>query len=114
MNQQLRSTNITDITSLRFNTPGFSSVSGTGYTQIYIRGIGNGSPGPLALLDDITNGGDSIGSKLGSSLNYASAGYDNNGAGLPAAGSGRPSSGAFFNNNSDGDYRGRTCGTCRT
>ncbi len=63
-----------------------------------IRGLGNGSPGSLALLDDVTNGLD----------DNASAGYDNSGAGLPANAAGRPSSGAFFNNNSDGDYRGRT------
>ena len=41
-------------------------------------------------------------------IDNASAGYDNNGPGLPANASGRPSSGAFFNNNSDGDYRTRT------
>ena len=63
-----------------------------------IRGLGNGTPGPLALLDDVLNGG----------IDNASAGYDNNGPGLPAGGSGRPSSGAFFNDNSDGDYRART------
>ena len=63
-----------------------------------IRGLGNGSPGPLALLDDVTNGLD----------DNASAGIDNGGPGLPSNASGRPSSGAFFNNNSDGDYRGRT------
>ncbi|MCG3133618.1 MAG: hypothetical protein HMLKMBBP_00819 [Planctomycetes bacterium] len=62
-----------------------------------IRGLGNGSPGRLALLDDVTNGLD----------DNASAGFDNNGVGLPANASGRPSSGAFFNNNADGDYRGR-------
>jgi type II secretory pathway component GspD/PulD (secretin) len=60
-----------------------------------IRGLGNASPGPLALLDDVTNGLD----------DNASAGFDNNGPGLPANGSGHPSSGAFFNNGSDGDYR---------
>jgi type II secretory pathway component GspD/PulD (secretin) len=63
-----------------------------------IRGLGGSSPGPLALLDDVTNA-------LG---NNASAGFDNGGAGLPANASGHPSSGAFFNNNSRGDYRGRT------
>ncbi len=63
-----------------------------------IRGLGNGSPGRLALLDDVTNGLD----------DNASAGFDNSGPGLPANASGRPSSGAFFNNNSDGDYRTRT------
>ncbi len=56
--ETLRSTNITDITSLRFNTPGFSSVSGTGYTQIYIRGIGNrisvgADPSVALFIDDV-------------------------------------------------------------
>lgn len=40
----LQAVGLTDITSLRFNTPGFSTVSGTGYTQIFIRGIGNRIP----------------------------------------------------------------------
>jgi general secretion pathway protein D len=65
-----------------------------------IRGLGNGSPGQLALLDDVTNG----------LVNNASAGFDNGGIGLPANASGRPSSGAFYNNNGKGryDYRART------
>jgi type II secretory pathway component GspD/PulD (secretin) len=63
-----------------------------------ILGLGGASPGRLALLDDVTNGLDDA----------ASAGFDNGGIGLPANASGHPSSGAFFNNNSDGDYRGRT------
>ncbi len=65
---------------------------------IDIRGIGNGTPGRLALLDDVTNG----------LLNNASAGFDNGGVGLPANASSAPSAGAFYNNNSDGDYRART------
>jgi tetratricopeptide (TPR) repeat protein len=63
-----------------------------------IRGLGGATPGDLALLDDVTNGLDDL----------ASAGFDNGGIGLPANASGRPSSGAFFNNNSDGDFRART------
>jgi type II secretory pathway component GspD/PulD (secretin) len=63
-----------------------------------IRGLGAGTPGQLAVLDDVTNGLD----------DNASAGFDNFGVGLPANANASPSSGAFFNNNSDGDYRGRT------
>jgi type II secretory pathway component GspD/PulD (secretin) len=63
-----------------------------------IRGLGNGTPGRLAVLDDVTSGLDDM----------ASAGFDNNGPGLPAAASSHPSSGAFFDDFSDGDYRGRT------
>ena len=56
--ETLQATNITDITSLRFNTPGFMSVSGTGYTQIYIRGIGNrisvgADPSVALFIDDV-------------------------------------------------------------
>jgi general secretion pathway protein D len=63
-----------------------------------IRGIGNGTPGTLALLDDVTNG----------LVNNASAGFDNGGIGLPANASGRPSTGAFFSNGSKGDFRSRS------
>ena len=54
----LRATNITDVTSLRFSTPGFTSVSGTGYTQLYIRGIGNrisvgADPSVALFIDDV-------------------------------------------------------------
>jgi type II secretory pathway component GspD/PulD (secretin) len=62
-----------------------------------IRGLG-GTKGVTASLDDVTNGLD----------DGASAGLDNGGVGLPAAASGRPSSGVFFNDGTDGDYRGRT------
>ena len=56
--ETLQATGITDITSLRFNTPGFISVSGTGYTQIYIRGIGNrlfvgADPSVATFIDDV-------------------------------------------------------------
>jgi len=65
-----------------------------------VRGLGNGSPGQLALLDDVTNG----------LVNNASAGFDNGGIGLPANASGHPSAGAFYNNHGKGKYdlRGRT------
>jgi type II secretory pathway component GspD/PulD (secretin) len=62
-----------------------------------IRGLG-GNTGTTASLDDVTNGLD----------DGASGGLDNGGVGVPANSSGKPSSGAFFNDNSDGDYRGRT------
>jgi len=62
-----------------------------------IRGLGGDGRGPIANLDDVTNGLE----------DGASAGLDNNSPGLPVASGGNPSSGAFFNNNSDGDYRGR-------
>ena len=56
--ETLRATNITDVTSLRFSTPGFTSVSGTGYTQLYIRGIGNrisvgADPSVALFIDDV-------------------------------------------------------------
>ncbi len=63
-----------------------------------IGGAGGSSPPVMALLDDVTNG----------LLNNASGGFDNSGVGLPANASAKPSSGAFFNNGSDGDYRTRT------
>lgn len=61
------------------------------------RGLG-GESGTLADLDDVTNGFE----------DNASAGLDNSGAGLPAAAGGNPSSGIFFDDGGDGDYRGRT------
>jgi type II secretory pathway component GspD/PulD (secretin) len=62
------------------------------------RGLGGTNPGQIALLDDINNG----------APHFASAGNDNGQPGLPAASSLHPSSGAFFNDNSDGDVRART------
>jgi type II secretory pathway component GspD/PulD (secretin) len=62
------------------------------------RGLGGLTPGTLANLDDVTNGFD----------DGASAGRDNNGAGLPAGAALHPSSGAYFNDGSDGDFRART------
>lgn len=65
-----------------------------------IRGLG-GERGTLASLDDVTNGLE----------DNASAGFDNQGGGTsPAPASGSPSSGVFFNDGGDGDYRGRTEG----
>jgi len=61
------------------------------------RGLG-GEKGSLADLDDVTNGLE----------DNASAGVDNSGGGLPGAAGGNPSSGAFFDDGGDGDYRGRT------
>ncbi len=62
-----------------------------------IRGLG-GEKGTLVNLDDVTNGLEDM----------ASAGLDNGGPGLPVAAAGNPSAGAFFDDGSDGDYRGRT------
>src|SRR5690606_22239142 len=60
------------------------------------RGLGgSGSKGTVAQLDNITNGLD----------DNASRGRDNSGTGDPA---GNPSSGAFFNDEGDGDLRART------
>jgi len=61
-----------------------------------ILGLG-GESGVLANLDDVTNGLE----------DNASLGYDNTGGLQPGPSGGNPSSGVFFNNNSDGDYRGR-------
>lgn len=46
------------ITDLKFETPGFISLSGTGFTQIYIRGIGNNifvgaDPSVATFIDDV-------------------------------------------------------------
>ncbi len=62
------------------------------------RGLGGQNPGTVALLDDVTNG----------SPYNASAGLDNGGPGLPAGASLAPSAGAFYNDGSNGDIRGRT------
>lgn len=62
------------------------------------RGLGGTNPGQIALLDDINNG----------APHFSSLGHDNGQPGLPAAGSLHPSSGAFYNDGSQGDVRART------
>ncbi|MHC4859195.1 MAG: type II secretion system protein GspD, partial [Planctomycetota bacterium] len=62
-----------------------------------ITGLG-GEKGPLVNLEDVTSGLE----------DNASAGFDNGNPGLPVAATSNPSAGAFFNDNSDGDYRART------
>jgi iron complex outermembrane recepter protein len=54
----LQAAGIKDLTAIRFATPGFIAQSGTGYTQIYIRGIGNGvfvgaDPSVATFIDDV-------------------------------------------------------------
>jgi len=62
------------------------------------RGLGGTNGGPLAVLDDVTSGLD----------DNASAARDNSGIGLPAGAATPPSSGLFFNDGGDGDFRGRS------
>ncbi len=63
------------------------------------RGLGGSNGGPLSVLDDVTSGLD----------DNASAALDNSGPGVNAGGAASaPSSGLFFNDGSDGDFRGRT------
>jgi len=63
------------------------------------RGLGGSNGGPLAVLDDVTSG----------LVNNTSAGIDNNGPGVNSGGAALPpSSGFYFNDGSDGDFRGRT------
>jgi iron complex outermembrane receptor protein len=55
--ETLVATGVTGITALRFNTPGFASATGSGYTQIFIRGIGNqiyvgADPSVATFIDD--------------------------------------------------------------
>jgi iron complex outermembrane receptor protein len=57
-NENLAAKGLNSVTDLRFETPGFISQSGTGYTQIYIRGIGNGifvgaDPSVATFIDDV-------------------------------------------------------------
>ena len=56
--QQLISEGIEQISSLQFTTPGFYTDNGVGYTQIYLRGIGNNifvgaDPSVLTNIDDV-------------------------------------------------------------
>jgi type II secretory pathway component GspD/PulD (secretin) len=65
---------------------------------VEISGLGGSGKGPLVNLDDVTNGFE----------DNASAGFDNTGGSAPAPPAANPGAGVFFNNNSDGDYRGRS------
>lgn len=56
--ETLQSKGLESITDLRFETPGFISLSGTGYTQLYVRGIGNNifvgaDPSVATFIDDV-------------------------------------------------------------
>lgn len=55
--EALESTGIDSFTDLRFNTPGYLTSTGSGYTQIFIRGIGNriqigADPSVSTFVDD--------------------------------------------------------------
>ncbi len=55
---ELLASGITTITDLQFNTPGLYVDSGVGYTQLYIRGIGNNifvgaDPSVITNIDDV-------------------------------------------------------------
>src|SRR5262249_24173661 len=55
---------------VKFTTPGFISAAGTGYTQIYVRGIGNGGfvradPSGAIFIDDVPPGYGSLLQDLG-------------------------------------------------
>jgi iron complex outermembrane receptor protein len=55
---KLAATGIKDIASLTFTTPGMAVSNGVGYTQLYIRGIGNGifvgaDPSVATFIDDV-------------------------------------------------------------
>ncbi len=62
------------------------------------RGLGGQTPGTLVNLDDVTNGLE----------DQASAGYDNGGGGLTTGAALNPSSGIFFDDGADGDFRSHT------
>ena len=62
------------------------------------RGLGGQTPGQLTNLDDVTNGLE----------DSASSARDNGGPGLPSGVALNPSTGAYFNDGTDGDFRGRT------
>src|SRR5262249_24143471 len=55
---QLQAGGIKQISALQFNTPGFFTDNGVGYTQVYIRGIGNNifvgaDPSVATFIDDV-------------------------------------------------------------
>jgi len=62
------------------------------------RGLGGQTPGTLVNLDDVTNGLEDM----------ASAGYDNGGGGLTTGAALNPSSGIYFDDGGDGDFRSHT------
>ena len=56
--EQLHDSGISDLTDLQFTTPGYLPTSGEGYTQIYVRGIGNNvfvgaDPSVATFIDDV-------------------------------------------------------------
>ncbi len=56
--QTLAANGIKQLSEVKFTTPGFISAAGTGYTQIYIRGIGNAifvgaDPSVATFIDDV-------------------------------------------------------------
>jgi len=56
--QQLNNTGIRQISSLQFTTPGLTVQNGVGYTQVYIRGVGNNifvgaDPSVATFIDDV-------------------------------------------------------------
>jgi iron complex outermembrane recepter protein len=55
---QLVQSGVTEISSLQFSVPGFLPLNGVGYTQIYLRGIGNNlfvgaDPSVVTNIDDV-------------------------------------------------------------
>ncbi|MBV8806312.1 MAG: TonB-dependent receptor [Sinobacteraceae bacterium] len=55
---QLHNSGITEVAGLQFTTPGFLPEAGTGFTQIYLRGIGNNiflgaDPSVVTFIDDV-------------------------------------------------------------
>lgn len=56
--EQLQSSGIKSVTDLRYNTPGLITNTGSGYTQTFIRGIGNriqigADPSVTSFIDDV-------------------------------------------------------------
>ncbi len=56
--EQLKNTGINDITSLQFTVPGFLPSDSVGYTQLFVRGIGNSvfvgaDPSVVTYIDDV-------------------------------------------------------------
>lgn len=56
--EQLNNSGVRDLTDLQFTTPGYVPTTGSGFTQIYIRGIGNNiyvgaDPSVATFVDDV-------------------------------------------------------------